>query len=105
MTASLGDPRLNTDAHLKVTWLELFYDLVYVATIVQLGNKLSDNLSLEGFFGFILLFVPIWWVWMGMTFYANRFVADDLPHHLLVFAQIFVVAVLAINVYDGLGTT
>ena len=105
MAASPDDPHLNTDAHLKVSWLELFYDLVYVATVVQLGNKLSDDLSPEGFLGFILLFVPIWWVWMGMTLYANRFVADDLPHHLLVFGQIFVVSVLAISVYDALGET
>ncbi len=100
-----GAPHLNTDSHRKVSWLELFYDLVYVATVVQLGNKLSEDVSLEGFLGFIILFVPIWWVWMGSTFYANRFVADDLPHHLLVFAQIFVVSALAIHVFDGLGET
>jgi len=98
-------PHLNTDPHHKVSWLELFYDLVYVATIVQLGNKLSEDVSVTGFVGFVVLFVPIWWVWMGTTFYANRFAVDDLPHHLLVFAQIFVVSILAIHVFDGLGET
>lgn len=105
MTLTAGTPHLNTDVHRKVSWLELFYDLVYVATVVQLGNKLSEEVSDIGFLGFVLLFVPIWWVWMGTTFYANRFVADDLPHHLLVFAQIFVVSALAIHVFDGLGET
>ena len=100
-----GVPHLNTDAHRKVSWLELFYDLVYVATVVQLGNKLSEDVSLEGVLGFVVLFIPIWWVWMGTTFYANRFVADDLTHQLLVFAQIFVVSALAIHVFDGLGET
>lgn len=99
-------PRLVTDAtHRKVGWLELFYDLVYVATIVQLGNKLSEDVSVNGFIAFILLFIPVWWVWMGTTFYANRFDADDLPHRLLIFGQIFVVSALAISVYDGLGDT
>ncbi|MBI1258585.1 MAG: low temperature requirement protein A [Chloroflexi bacterium] len=98
-------PHLNTDIHRKVSWLELFYDLVYVATIVQLGNKLSEDVSDTGFLGFVLLFVPIWWVWMGTTFYANRFAADDVVHHLLIFAQIFVVSALAIHVFDGLGET
>ena len=105
MTLTARTPHLNTDVHRKVTWLELFYDLVYVATVVQLGNKLSEEVSDVGFLGFVLLFVPIWWVWMGTTFYANRFAADDLPHHLLVFAQIFVVSALAIHVFDGLGET
>lgn len=105
MAATAKTPHLNTDVHRKVSWLELFYDLVYVATVVQLGNKLSEDVSDVGFLGFVLLFVPIWWVWMGTTFYANRFVADDLTHHLLIFAQIFVVSALAIHVFDGLGET
>ncbi|MEP7293680.1 MAG: low temperature requirement protein A, partial [Chloroflexota bacterium] len=105
MTAAAGTPHLSTDVHRKVSWLELFYDLVYVATIVQLGNKLSEDVSGEGFLGFVLLFVPIWWVWMGTTFYANRFVATDLTHRLLVFGQIFVISALAIHVFDGLGET
>jgi low temperature requirement protein LtrA len=103
--AAASAPHLNTDVHRKVSWLELFYDLVYVATIVQLGNKLSEDVSPEGFLGFVLLFIPIWWVWMGTTFYANRFVADDLTHRLLVFAQIFIISTLAIHVFDGLGDT
>lgn len=102
---SSATPHLNTDSHRKVSWLELFYDLVYVATIVQLGNNLSKNIDVEGFVGFVLLFIPIWWVWIGTTFYSNRFVADDLVHRLLIFAQIFVVSALAITVYDGLGET
>lgn len=99
-------PRLVTESsHRRVGWLELFYDLVYVATIVQLGNKLSESVTVDGFIAFVLLFIPIWWVWMGTTFYANRFDADDLPHRALIFGQIFVVSALAISVYDGLGET
>lgn len=105
MSATARTPHLNMDVHRKVSWLELFYDLVYVATVVQLGNKLSEDVTTEGFLGFALLFVPIWWVWMGTTFYANRFVADDLAHRLLIFAQIFVISALAIHVFDGLGET
>ncbi len=36
----------------KVGWLELFYDLVYVATIIALGNKLSEDSSTEGVLAF-----------------------------------------------------
>ncbi|MDZ4765345.1 MAG: hypothetical protein SGI73_12400 [Chloroflexota bacterium] len=41
-------PQLHTgeEGHQRrVTWMELFYDLVYVATLVQLGNFLSDCCS------------------------------------------------------------
>jgi low temperature requirement protein LtrA len=98
-------PHLNVSDHRRVGWLELFYDLVYVATIVQLSNKLSDDVTLNGFLTVLLLFVPIWWIWMGSTFYNSRFTADDLVHRFLVFAQIVTVSALAIAVYDGLGET
>ena len=48
-----------------VGWLELFFDLVYVATIVALGNWLSHHQSLEGVAGFVLIFTPVWGSWVG----------------------------------------
>jgi low temperature requirement protein LtrA len=82
----------------RVSWLELFYDLVYVATIIQLGNVFSHHVSWIGFFEFVALFLPVWWSWMGVTFYANRFLRDDVRHRSLIFIQMFAVAALAINI-------
>jgi low temperature requirement protein LtrA len=56
------------DPERKVTWLELFYDLVYVATLIQFGNSLSENISWSGLLRFTALFIPIWWSWTGVTF-------------------------------------
>lgn len=89
----------------RVTWLELFFDVVYVAAIIELGYVLTDNVTPQGFLNFVLLFIPIWWSWVGTTLYSNRFDSDDIIHRLLTFAQIFVVTSLAINVYDGTGET
>ncbi len=55
-------PELHTPAHgheKKVEWVELFYDLIYVATIIQLGNALSHHPDLTGLLKFAGLFVPI----------------------------------------------
>jgi low temperature requirement protein LtrA len=87
----------------KVTWLELFYDLVYVAAIIQLGNRLSDDVSWGGVIRFVALFIPIWWSWTGVTFYVNRFAIDDLVHRLLIFTQIGFVAILAMSTVDAFG--
>jgi low temperature requirement protein LtrA len=100
-------PRLHT-AHAgeherKVTWLELFYDLVYVAAIIQLGNTLSNDVSWDGFIRFVALFIPIWWSWTGITFYVNRFVVDDVVHRLLIFTQIGFIAILAMSTQDAFG--
>ena len=87
----------------KVTWLELFYDLVYVAAIIQLGNTLSNDVSWGGFLRFVALFIPIWWSWTGITFYVNRFVVDDVMHRLLIFTQIGFIAILAMSTVDAFG--
>lgn len=87
----------------SVSWLELFYDLVYVGTLIQIGNFLSDNTNIVGFGQFVVLMVVIWWAWTGETFYQNRFVSDDLLHRCLVFLQMFAIASLGISVSLAFG--
>jgi low temperature requirement protein LtrA len=74
-----------------------------VATLIQIGNFLSDNVSLSGFAQFAVLMVVVWWAWSGETFYQNRFVVDDLTHRLLVFAQMFAIATLGLSVSRAFG--
>ena len=88
----------------KVTWLELFYDLIFVAAFIQLGNGLSKHPDLEGFLGFAAIFVPLWTAWTGFTFFMNRFTVDDFLHRVLVFVQMFAVGAMGIcapRVLDG----
>lgn len=90
-------------AERRATWLELFFDLVFVVAIAQLAHKLNEDISLSGFFGFVALFIPVWWSWVGAAFYANRFDTDDLGHRLLTAVQMLAVAALAVNIHHGLG--
>lgn len=55
------DEREEGERERHATWLELFYDLVFVVTISQLAHYLEENLSLYGFLQFVLLFIPVWW--------------------------------------------
>lgn len=86
-----------------VGWLELFYDLVYVATLIQVGNFLSDNLTLLGFGQFLVMMFVVWWAWTGETIYQNRFVSDDWLHRLLIFIQIAGVATIGLSVSEAFG--
>lgn len=88
----------------RVTWLELFFDLVFVASLIQLGNVLADDLTLAGAAQFVALFVLLWWNWSGTTVFVNRVAVDDWPHRLIVIGQMFAVASMAIHVpsaFDG----
>jgi low temperature requirement protein LtrA len=76
---------------------------VFVAAIAQISYVLTDDLTFGGFVRYIGLFVPIWWAWMGFTFYANRFDTDDLPYRLLTLVAMLAIAALAVNVRDALS--
>jgi low temperature requirement protein LtrA len=86
----------------RATWLELFYDLIFVAVIGELAHSLSAHLNFPGLVDFILLFVPIWWCWIGATFYATRFDNDTVSDRIFSFIQMAIVAAMAVNVHSGL---
>jgi low temperature requirement protein LtrA len=102
-------PRLRSgqeaESERHVTWLELFYDLVFVAAVAQLSRILGDDFSWLGILHFSVLFVPVWWAWVGHTFYLTRFDTEDVGHRLLTMAQMAAVASLAVHVPEALGTT
>ena len=82
-------------------WLELFYDLVFVAAIIGLGDALSTQVTvrhevLGPLVAFAGLLVPLWIAWIGFTFFHNRFTLDDALQRALVFAKMFAVGAMAI---------
>jgi low temperature requirement protein LtrA len=111
MSASLRErwlrpPRLRTvgveDEERHATWLELFFDLVFVICIAEVVHTIEDDRTLGGFLGTAGLFVPIWWAWVGYTVYADRFDTDDLLHRVLMLAGMLAVIALALSVHDAL---
>jgi len=86
-----------------VGWLELFYDLVYVATLIQIGNFLSKHLTMAGFGQFCVLLFLVWWAWTGETLYQNRYFVDDVVHRSLVFLQMVGVAAMGLSVSGAFG--
>jgi low temperature requirement protein LtrA len=88
----------------RVTWLELFFDLVFVAAVAQAGTHLRDDYSPAGLLRFTLLFVLIWWAWLGHTTFATRFDTDDVLQRGLTALQLFLVAVMAINATGALDS-
>jgi low temperature requirement protein LtrA len=85
----------------RVTWLELFFDLIFVAAVAQVDAPLSANYSLAGVLRFLAFFVLIWWAWAGHTLYSTRFDTDDLVQRLLTLIQMFTVAAMAANAKDA----
>jgi low temperature requirement protein LtrA len=82
-------------------WLELFFDLVFVAATLLLSSAFAHGHHLADHLWFVGVFVGIWWVWLATTLHANRFPSDDLVHRLLSLTQMFLVTMVAIGAADG----
>ena len=88
----------------RVTWLELFFDLVFAAAVAQVASPLRADYSLEGLGRFALLFILIWWAWTGHAVFSTRFDTDDVVQRGLTLLQMFGVAVMAANSRDALDS-
>jgi low temperature requirement protein LtrA len=102
-TVWLRPPRLRTagaEEERRATWLELFFDLVFVVAIAQLSRELVLNHSVAGFALFAALFVPVFVAWQGFSFYADRFDTDDLAFRLAMFAGMLAISALSVLLPD-----
>jgi low temperature requirement protein LtrA len=94
-------PRLRlldeAPAERRATWLELFFDLVYVVAIAELAGVLHDRPDWAGFGRFAGLSVPVVWTWMNFIFYADQFDTDDVAYRLAVFGAMLAAAAFAVG--------
>lgn len=89
----------------RVTWLELFYDLMFVVVIAELSHYLAEHPTPEGLLGFILMFVPTWWLWIGGTWYNARFETQDVSNRLSIFLQMLALGSMTLFVHHGMSDT
>src|SRR5688500_8944320 len=74
----------------KVTFVELFFDLVFVFSVTQVVGLLHDGLSWIAVGQAILVFWLVWWAWTQFTWALN---AADTTHHLVALATLAATAV------------
>lgn len=95
---------LNEESENHASWIELFFDLVFVVVIAELSHTLEKHLSPLGFVQFAALFVPCWWAWVLFTFYVDRYDTDDPPHRLLVLSGMLAVMFLGATIHNAFDT-
>ena len=90
----------------QATWLEVFFDLVFAVAVTQLGRYLHHHSDVTGFVMYAALFVPIWWAWMGFSYFGDIFDANDkIYFKVVLLVTMLVVLTLALNTRDALTTT
>ena len=104
----LRPPALRTsesEHERSASWLELFFDLVFVVAVANLGKRLLDDVDLSGTLSFIGVFIPLWWAWASFTFYVDRYDTDDLGQRVLAVFQMVAVALMAASISDKTDNT
>ena len=62
----------------RVTWAELFFDVVFVFVITQVSELLRADHSAKGLLQALVVFVPVYWAWVGVSVYADTHNVDAL---------------------------
>ena len=78
--------RPSREAERHASWLELFFDLVFVLALsgitVRLGGAAAP--TADQILVALGIYIVVQWSWVGQAFFDARFELDDVPHRLLV---------------------
>src|SRR3954462_8611903 len=96
----MSEPRQEVVSHTLVQmgeWIELFYDLVFVAAILVFSAAVSPLHDAARIGWVVVVFSAVWWVWLSTTMFVNRFRMTDVGHQVLILVQMFFVVLIAIE--------
>jgi len=81
--------------HARVTFVELFFDLVFVFAVTQLSHLLLHHLTLGGALQTLLLLLAVWWVWVYTSWVTNWLDPEATSVRLMLFALMLAGLVMA----------
>jgi len=74
----MSSPNIVSPDDQKVTFVELFFDLVFVFSVTQVVRLLHDGITPATVGQAVLVFWLVWWAWTQFTWALN---AADTTHH------------------------
>jgi low temperature requirement protein LtrA len=84
--------------HSKVTFIELFFDLIFVFAITQLSHLLMEHFTLMGAVQSLLLMLAVWWVWIYTSWVTNWLDPEKLPVRFLLLAIMLIGLVMSSSI-------
>ena len=81
-----------------MTFLELFFDLVFVVLIAQLAHRLAEHPSWSGVGWFVFLFYAVWSSWINGTLYHDLHTTNDVSVRVFTFGQMLAVTLMAVYI-------
>lgn len=80
----------------KISWLELFYDLVYVIAISKITSYFSAHLDFQSFLDYTYIFIVLFWGWANGSWNHDFIGNSGLRSRFIIFWQMILVGILVI---------
>lgn len=87
----------------KVSFVELFFDLVFVFSISQLAHALAEHFTPMGALEAIMLIFAVWWVWVFTAWVTNWLDPDRMPVRIMLFTLMFAGLILSAAIPEAFG--
>ncbi|WP_227396075.1 low temperature requirement protein A [Jeotgalibacillus aurantiacus] len=96
-------PRVSeTTGHRQASWIELFFDLVFIASLAESIHYVEAHLQ-DGLIGtihwFLIMFTAPWIVWRSVTFYSDRYEENTSRHRVLIIVLMIPIGLFAYSVH------
>jgi low temperature requirement protein LtrA len=90
--------------HARVTFVELFFDLVFVFAVTQLSHLMLEHFTVAGVAQTALLLCAVWWLWMYTCWCTNWVDPQTLPVRILLFVLMLAGLVVSTSIPQAFDT-
>jgi low temperature requirement protein LtrA len=94
-----------SETRVRVSTLELFFDLVFVFTITQLTGVLVEGEGAEALAQVMVMLLLIWWIYDGYAWLTNAIATERVRVRLLLLGGMGGFLVIALAVPEAYGST
>ncbi|MFV0424962.1 MAG: low temperature requirement protein A [Bacilli bacterium] len=99
------EPRraLDTNENRKISFLELFFDIIYVGYIARITHSFTEDINALHLFQYVILFLMGWMGWFNSSSYYDIHGNNDVRSRAFMFLQMFIIGWLGIFSHNAFG--
>jgi low temperature requirement protein LtrA len=99
--APLVGEETTAEEERKTSYLELFFDLVFVFAFTQVTALILEDTSPRGFARAALVLAMVWWAWSAYAWMTNAIDVENAVTRLIIFAAMVAGFFMALSVPDA----
>jgi low temperature requirement protein LtrA len=101
MTSSQSILRNRNENDEKVSYSELFFDLIYVFSVTQLSHYLLKNLTLGGILETLVLWFAVYIAWDYTSWFTNFFNPENIKIRIVLFILMLLGVIMASSIPES----